>query len=351
MKLETIGKNIDMIRKERGFSLERLSKESGISYPSVARHVNGHAVPDIQTIARYAEALGCTISDLTDKATDRTRFTLETDITHVYPYNLVCAVMQCGADMDARQKAAWDTYIPGLMDALGTCRGRECEVLELRYKNAMTLREAGQAIGLSQERVRQIEARALRHLRHSTIKRKWSISAREDEAADMFSAEKERLLKELAKKEEEIRSLSDGKDASENKDIDLNDLEISTRLYNCLKKAGINSLNDLGYVTEKEIMQVRNFGERCFRELEGVMKEYDTDFMPEPKNSRIDIRMLTCRRELVIRLRKAGIMNAYDVIEDRGGRLRDALQYWYGNDTEAYEAEIKKKANAAVRKI
>jgi RNA polymerase sigma factor (sigma-70 family) len=52
---------------------------------------------------------------------------------------------------------------------MGRLGGRERKVLQLRYglngHAAMTLREAGETLGISRERVRQIEVRAIRRLR------------------------------------------------------------------------------------------------------------------------------------------------------------------------------------------
>jgi RNA polymerase primary sigma factor len=58
---------------------------------------------------------------------------------------------------------------------LGCLDGREREVLELRFgidgERPHTLREVGARIGLTGERVRQIEAKAMAKLRHPTAAR------------------------------------------------------------------------------------------------------------------------------------------------------------------------------------
>ena len=57
-----------------------------------------------------------------------------------------------------------------LMDVLGTLGPREREVIDYRYGltdgNSRTLEEIGQMFNVTRERVRQIEAKALRLLRH-----------------------------------------------------------------------------------------------------------------------------------------------------------------------------------------
>ena len=61
-------------------------------------------------------------------------------------------------------------------NALGQLGPREREVLEMRFGlqdgQAHTLEEVGQAFGVTRERIRQIEAKALRKLRHPIRSRK-----------------------------------------------------------------------------------------------------------------------------------------------------------------------------------
>jgi RNA polymerase sigma-32 factor len=46
---------------------------------------------------------------------------------------------------------------------------RECEVLELRLTDNLTLKQIGQRLGITSERVRQIETRALRKLQRVRV--------------------------------------------------------------------------------------------------------------------------------------------------------------------------------------
>lgn len=62
-----------------------------------------------------------------------------------------------------------------MQQALGILSDREREVLEMRYGlidgQDRTLEEVGRYFGVTRERVRQIEAKALRKLRHPTRSR------------------------------------------------------------------------------------------------------------------------------------------------------------------------------------
>ncbi|MCL4319074.1 MAG: sigma-70 family RNA polymerase sigma factor, partial [Firmicutes bacterium] len=63
-----------------------------------------------------------------------------------------------------------------LEEVLDTLTNREEKVLRLRFGlsdgRARTLEEVGQVFGVTRERIRQIEAKALRKLRHPTRSKK-----------------------------------------------------------------------------------------------------------------------------------------------------------------------------------
>ncbi len=81
------------------------------------------------------------------------------------------------SDAPAPPEAASQTLLKEqLMEVLGTLNEREREVLKLRYGldggRTRTLEEVGQAFEVTRERIRQIEAKALRKLRHPTRSKK-----------------------------------------------------------------------------------------------------------------------------------------------------------------------------------
>ena len=63
-----------------------------------------------------------------------------------------------------------------MQDILDSLSSRERRVLQLRFGledgQSRTLEEVGQKFGVTRERIRQIEAKALRKLRHPTRSRK-----------------------------------------------------------------------------------------------------------------------------------------------------------------------------------
>lgn len=73
--------------------------------------------------------------------------------------------------------------IASLPDVLSTLAPREQTVLRLRFGfdgEQLTLRETGKRLGITQERIRQIEAKALRKLRHPRRRRLVETFARDE---------------------------------------------------------------------------------------------------------------------------------------------------------------------------
>ena len=50
-------------------------------------------------------------------------------------------------------------------------------------------------------------------------------------------------------------------------DITIDEMELSVRSFNCLKRAGINTVHDLTSKTEDEMMKVRNLGRKSLDEV------------------------------------------------------------------------------------
>lgn len=59
--------------------------------------------------------------------------------------------------------------------------------------------------------------------------------------------------------------------------IKVEDLELSSRTLNCLKRADINTVGGIMQTNKKALMQIRNFGEKSYRELVGILLELGLD--------------------------------------------------------------------------
>ena len=63
-------------------------------------------------------------------------------------------------------------------------------------------------------------------------------------------------------------------------EMSIEELDLSVRSYNCLKRAGINTVEDLANKTEEEMMKVRNLGRKSLEEVLNKMAELGLALRP-----------------------------------------------------------------------
>ena len=63
----------------------------------------------------------------------------------------------------------------------------------------------------------------------------------------------------------------------------IEELELSVRSFNCLKRAGISTVEDLANKTESDMMKVRNLGKKSLDEVVAKLHALGLDFAPEGK--------------------------------------------------------------------
>lgn len=56
-------------------------------------------------------------------------------------------------------------------------------------------------------------------------------------------------------------------------EMNIEDLDLSVRSYNCLKRAGINTVNELVQKSEEDMMKVRNLGRKSLEEVKKKLEE------------------------------------------------------------------------------
>ena len=61
----------------------------------------------------------------------------------------------------------------------------------------------------------------------------------------------------------------------------IDEMELSVRSFNCLKRAGITTVEDLTNKTESEMMKVRNLGKKSLDEVTAKLRNLGLDFAPE----------------------------------------------------------------------
>ena len=53
--------------------------------------------------------------------------------------------------------------------------------------------------------------------------------------------------------------------------MNIEELDLSVRSYNCLKRAGINTVEELIKKTEEDMMKVRNLGRKSLEEVQSKL--------------------------------------------------------------------------------
>jgi DNA-directed RNA polymerase subunit alpha len=74
-------------------------------------------------------------------------------------------------------------------------------------------------------------------------------------------------------KEEDFMIEREDEQNSQILEMQIEDLDLSVRSYNCLKRAGINTVEELTQKTEEDMMKVRNLGKKSLKEVKQKLDE------------------------------------------------------------------------------
>ena len=181
-------------------------------------------------------------------------------MTLTYPENLLYDIF--GGEWEYPRPADFDGSLEYVLHSLTE---RERRVLDFRYKEGLTYEEIGKRECVTRERIRQINAKSFRKLRHPGRLNylKYGISgviARQSESA------REAALASLPKPD--IKP----------EDIALEELDLSMRSYNCLKRAGMHTLRDVAEMTFDELCHVRNLGKKSIGEISCMLTRHGISF-------------------------------------------------------------------------
>ncbi len=73
--------------------------------------------------------------------------------------------------------------------------------------------------------------------------------------------------------EEEVVAEEEESELEKVLELTIEELDLSVRSYNCLKRAGINTVEELIRKTEDEMMKVRNLGKKSLEEVQNKLQE------------------------------------------------------------------------------
>ena len=179
-----------------------------------------------------------------------------------------------------------EDQLKGLDYALRLITPKEREVLFLRYKEHLSLRQIGKHYERCVERIRQINNKAIRKLRHPSrlkyYRDGFQNSQRiEREHAEILKAQVAAIRKE--NKAQAIESL---------KGLYIEEMNLSVRAYNCLSRAGIREISELERIINTEpqkLMKTRNLGKHGLTEILDKAELYGIDTELARKICKIDL--------------------------------------------------------------
>ena len=182
-----------------------------------------------------------------------------------WPYSLLDVIVDERDDMPIF--TGTQDQIDGLQYALSTLFERECKCLLARYRDGETLVEAGKTFGVTRERIRQIEAKALRKLKHPSRMayiRNGLYGEEKRLALETLRAAKERAEADAAAEvyQPEQRSAAG---------TTVEEMGLSVRSYNCLKRAGIERASDLMGLDYYQLLKIRNLGKKSVEEITATL--------------------------------------------------------------------------------
>ena len=217
----------------------------------------------------------------------------ETFKEDVYPYNL----SHFGQFDETRFSVMDLACIDLLFTDLLTSREEYCVCKY--FKEYKTLEEIGKELNISKERIRQILRKAVLKIRHKLyrldlerqIEKENEIKEKSQKARDLdlMQHRQEIAQKFLASGNYDSEcviefgeiSLKNHLGNNQYKDTSIDDLDLSVRSYNCLRRAGIFNLSELLEKTEWEMMKVKNLSRKSLKEIENKLRDLGLSFREE----------------------------------------------------------------------
>ncbi len=170
-------------------------------------------------------------------------------------------------------------YYDTAMAVLGELTEREQKVLRLRFAEKLNLEETGAEFGVTRERVRQGEKKAIRKLKLPKRAKRlkfgdiaYTSMCRQNE----LEIEHRRQVQDEAVKayaqalkdhiQADVESCVAGK-VTATLEMSIDEMNLSVRAYNCLTRAGIKTLGQLAGMDEEDFMKIRNLGRKSMQEV------------------------------------------------------------------------------------
>ena len=197
---------------------------------------------------------------------------------NVYPGKLLAELEKFGSKEPLQTLPTdWEVSIEYVIN--NGLTEREANIVKLRYQQGMKYDSIGKVYGVTRERVRQIDAKALRKLRHPSRWRyiQYGING-------VVDSIKEKAFQDGYQKGVQFgykQALADVKlnkvNHLEYGDLTLEDMDLSVRSHNCMCRAGVKCAMDIVDMGYHKLIHVRNFGKRSYDEVIKKLEQFGYD--------------------------------------------------------------------------
>ena len=382
MSQDYIRENLKMLKEMHHIKTGELAKMTGYHEATVNNHLYGRTNFKVETLEKYAGVFNVTVKDLVTKDGDIPLMHTGEMLASFYPYNLAIDIFKLEGSSEI-QINLYDVHVPSLLKVLETLTIREQKVIELRYKEKKTLEEISITFSVTRERIRQIQAKALRKLKSPSRSRSFMFVSKDvlidaqKEASDyklkciVLQDKLDKLSAELNK----LDSQAYEEMVSEPLHVAIEELELSVRAYNALTRGGIKYVDELICYTFEGITMLRNLGRKSCEEIREKLIERGLDFatdddVSESENEYSVSDVADCimkhdklirsgikfdRKEFPVSINVSIVLSNdgrfWYVVLDKINYKRVNRGYWYYGYGDRYDAIIKMLKNQKWRSV
>lgn len=267
--------NLRLFESVNKLTHEEFATLLGVSDATVSTWFSSKkTMPDSKSRKALEKVFGAKFEKICSRAmTVRLSIDASLSAEDVYPYNVfIAAAMDENAEeTDFEDFSYRDLSLNDCHNVLrNSLTERENRVIEMRFRDGLTLEEVGHKLGVVRDRIRQIENKALHKIKRQLI----------------YFKRKRDVMNELRSKYDELRGYVGnlekayyGKTSyyAPNLATPIEDLDFTVRTYNCLKRAGVNTIHDI-ISYQESLFKIRNLGRRSIEEIDAKIRSMNIGY-------------------------------------------------------------------------
>ena len=197
-----------------------------------------------------------------------------------YPYNLI-------EDLELEPCECFEHFNERLEFLLTklVITDREEKIIRLYYIDGKTFEEIGKEFGTTRERIKQIHAKAIEKLK--LFKKYFYVGkwcSMEELAKEEYQKylETQKSFRTYESAKQYILQYESGTFLPL-KEQKIENLDLTMRSYNCLKRAGIRTIGDLLNFSYYDLIKIRNLGRKSMKEILDTIHDLGLKFRGEQR--------------------------------------------------------------------